>query len=153
MQYNRGYILGRLLVRLGQLEGLEESMEQVYQKASTFPPQVFPSAFATLISRGKEESIRDFMKLLPVNAFESGLNRREQGAFALGYSHELAGYVTPLEEEPESSEIEASLTDRYEFRIDPNLKEWIKSNGGGEFVRTVLKAEQVKQRQEPVTAS
>ena len=43
-----------------------------------------------------------------------------------------------------------TLSDRYEFRIDQSLKEWIKNNGGGAFVRTVLRTEQAKQRQQPV---
>jgi hypothetical protein len=42
---------------------------------------------------------------------------------------------------------EGDLSDRYEFRIDQSLKEWIKVNGGGAFVRTVLRREQAKQGQ------
>ena len=89
------------------------------------------------------------LKLLPSNAFDSGFNWRERGAFALGYSHERAGY-TPLEEDAEGGDQEGDLSDRYEFRIDQSLKEWIKNNGGGAFVRTVLRTEQAKQRQQPV---
>lgn len=145
MQYSRGYLLGRLLVRLGKLEALEATPEQVYQQAITTPPMVFAKALAALIEAGKEESVRDMLKLLPTNAFDSGFNWRERGAFALGYSHERAGY-TPLEEDAEgSSDQEGDLSDRYEFRIEQGLKEWIKNNGGGAFVRTVLRTEQVRQ--------
>lgn len=142
MQYTRGYLLGRLLVRLGKQGTLETTPEQVYQHASTVPPQVFPQALAKLIEAGKEEDIRDLMLLLPLNTFEGGLNRREQGAFALGYSHEKSGYMAPLEEEHEGNETEADLTERYELRVDPALKDWIKAHGGGAFVRALLRAEQ-----------
>ena len=145
MHYNRGYLLGRLLVRLGKQGALETTVEQVYQQASTVPPQVFPKALATFIEAGKEEYIRDLMLLLPLNTFEGGLNRREQGAFALGYSHELSGYMVPLEEEHEGNETDTDLTERYEVRVDAALKEWIKANGGGAFVRALLRAEQTKQ--------
>jgi hypothetical protein len=149
MQYSRGYLLGRLLVRLGKLEVLEATPEQVYQQAITTPPMVFAKALAALIEAGKEESVRDMLKLLPTNAFDSGFNWRERGAFALGYSHERAGY-TPLEEDAEGGDQEGDLSDRYEFRIEQGLKEWIKNNGGGAFVRTVLRTEQAKLRQQPV---
>ncbi len=148
MQYNRGYLLGRLLVVLARQRVLEALPEQVYQQASTVPPTIFPKALATLIEAGKEESVRTLMKMLPLNTFDGGLNRREQGAFALGYSHELAGYTAPLEEEREDNDQDADLTDRYELRVDPTLKEWIKTRGGGTFVRTVLRAERERSRQE-----
>lgn len=148
MQYSRGYLLGRLLVRLGQLDVLEATPEQVYQQAITTPPLVFSKALALLIEAGKEEYIRDMMKLLPTNTFDSGFNWRDRGAFALGYSHERSGYTAPLEEDSEGNSQEGELNDRYEFRIDQGLKEWIKSNGGGTFVRTILRTEQSKQKQQ-----
>ena len=152
MQYSRGYLLGRLLVRLGQLGVLEASPEQIYQQAITTPPLVFSKALALLIEAGKEEYIRDVMKLLPTNTFDSGgFNWRERGAFALGYSHERAGYMPPLEEDAEGSSEEGDLTDRYEFRIDQGLKEWIKINGGGAFIRAILRAEQAGQHQHDAT--
>ncbi len=144
MQHNRGYLLGRLLVVLARQGALEGAPEQVYQQAFTNPALVFPKALATLIEAGKEESVRTLLQLLPVNTFEGGLNRREQGAFAIGYSHELAGYTAPLEEEHDDGE-EANLTDRYELRVDPALKEWIKARGGGTFVRNTLRTERARQ--------
>ncbi|MBA2396713.1 MAG: hypothetical protein H0V70_28645 [Ktedonobacteraceae bacterium] len=153
MPYSRGYLLGRLLVRLGQLEALEAPVEQIYQQAITTPPPVFAKALASLIEAGKEESIREMLRLLPINAFDGGLNWRERGAFALGFSHERAGYTAPLEEDSEGSDQEGDLSDRYEFRIEQGLKEWIKNNGGGAFVRTVLRTEQAKQRQQPDDAT
>jgi CRISPR-associated protein (Cas_Csd1) len=147
MQYSKGYLLGRLLVRLGELGVLETTPEQVYQQAITTPPLVFSKALASLIEAGKEESVRDILKLLPTNSFDSGFNWRDRGAFALGYSHERAGYNAPLEEDSEGSGQEGDLSDRYEFRIDQGLKEWIKVNGGGAFVRTVLRIEQARQGQ------
>jgi len=147
MQYSRGYLLGRLLALLARQEALEATPEQAYQLASSAPPQVFPKALATLIAAGKEENILHLMTLLPLNTFDSGLNRREQGAFALGYFHERAGYQLPLEDEEEDAELETELTERYELRVEPGLKEWMKANGGGAFVRAVLRAERVKQVQ------
>jgi CRISPR-associated protein (Cas_Csd1) len=144
MQYNRGYLLGRLLVVLAKQNALEAAPEQVYQQAFTVPAQVFPKALAALFEAGKEENVRTLLKLLPVNTFDGGLNRREQGAFAIGYSHELAGYTAPLEEEHDDGE-EADLTDRYELRVDPGLKEWIKARGGGTFVRSMLRTERARQ--------
>ena len=144
MQYNRGYLLGRLLVVLSRQSALEGTAEQAYQQASTTPPLIFPKALGIVIEAGKEESVRTLLRLLPVNTFDGGLNRREQGAFAIGYSHELAGYSAPLEEEHEDGE-EADLTERYELRVDPALKEWIKARGGGTFVRNILRTERGRQ--------
>jgi hypothetical protein len=144
MQYNRGYLLGRLLVVLARQNVLEAAPEQVYQQAYTTPAQIFPKALAMLFEANKEEHVRTLLKLLPINTFDTGLNRREQGAFAIGYSHELAGYSAPLEEEHDDGE-EADLTDRYELRVDPSLKEWIKARGGGTFVRNILRTERSRQ--------
>jgi hypothetical protein len=145
MQYSRGYLLGRLLVLLARQGALEGPLEQVYHLASSAPPQVFPQALAALIAAGKEETILSLMTLLPLNTFDGGLNRREQGAFAIGYTHERAGCLLSLEDEEEGAEVEAELTERYEFRVDPPLKEWLKANGGGAFIRAVLRAERAKQ--------
>ncbi|HEY0756708.1 MAG TPA: hypothetical protein VGD98_22335 [Ktedonobacteraceae bacterium] len=144
MQYSRGYLLGRLLVLLAQQGVLEEAVEQVYARAAVAPPQVFPQALAALIAAGKEETILSMMTLLPLATFEGGLNRREQGAFALGYIHERTGIVLPVDEEEDGSEEGAELSERYEFRAEPALKEWIKTRGGGAFVRTLLRAERAK---------
>ncbi len=143
---NRGYLLGRLFALLATLEVLDESPEQLYQKAAATPPQVLPAAIAKAIATGKEEALFPLLNALPLEAFDSGLNRREQGAFSIGYVHERTGRPVPLPEE-ETDDLEPELTDRYEFRIDPQLKEWLKTQGGGGFVRTILRAEKVKQTQ------
>lgn len=146
MSYSRGYLLGRLFAFLAIQEALEGAPEQLYPLASTAPPQVLPKALATAIEAGKEEALFPLMKLLPLDAFDGPLNRREQGAFAIGYAHERAGYLVPLLDE-EGDDVEQELTERYEFRVEPQLKEWIKTNGGGAFIRAVLRAERVKQSQ------
>ncbi len=139
----RGYLLGRLFAHLASQGVLEQPPEQLYQQASTAPPQVLPKALATLIAEGKEDTIFPLMKLLPLDAFDGGLNRREQGAFAIGYAHERSGYaLTAMDEEYDDEEQE--LIERYEFRIDPQLKEWIKTRGGGRFVRNLLRTERAK---------
>ena len=139
----RGYLLGRLFAHLAFQGALEQPPEQLYQQASTAPPQVLPKALATLIAEGKEDTIFPLMKHLPLDAFDGGLNRREQGAFALGYAHERSGYATSVLDEDQDEEAQ-ELTERYEFRIDPQLKEWIKAQGGGAFVRYLLRAERAK---------
>jgi hypothetical protein len=139
----RGYLLGRLFAQLASQEVLEQPAAQLYQQASIAPPQVLPKALATLIAEGKEESIFPLMKHLPLDAFDGGLNRREQGAFALGYAHERSGYAVSILDEEQDEEAQ-ELTERYEFRIDPQLKEWIKLQGGGEFVRSLLRTERAK---------
>ena len=95
----RGYILGRLFALLAAHEVLEGPPTSLYQLASTAPPQVIPKALTGMIEAGKEETLFPLMQQLPLDAFDGGLNRREQGAFALGYIHERSGYSTPLIEE------------------------------------------------------
>lgn len=147
MAQNRGYILGRLFTLLAAQGGLEKAPEQLYQLASTAPPQVFPKALATLIEGGKEEIIFPLMAQLPLDAFDGPLNRREQGAFALGYVHEKTGY-RPHFMEDEYAEHDATLAERYEFRIDAELKEWIKLRGGGAFIRDMLRTQRAAWVQE-----
>jgi hypothetical protein len=144
----RGYFLGRLFALLAAQEVLEQSPEQLYHQASTVPPQVFPKALAILIGAGKEKALLPLMKQLPLDAFDGPLNRREQGAFALGYIHERSGYLAPLQEEERDDE-EQELTERYEFRLDPSLKEWIKQSGGGSFIRSLLRSERTRSLEGP----
>ena len=150
MSYSRGYLLGRLFAFLAIQGALEGTPEQLYSLASTAPPQVLPKALAAAIAAGKEETLFPLMKPLPLDAFDGPLNRREQGAFALGYAHERMGYRAPLVEE-ESEDVEQELTERYEFRVEPQLKEWIKTKGGGAFIRTLLRAERTQPAQESVS--
>ena len=145
MPQTRGYILGRLFAFLATHEVLPQPVEQLYQQASTTPPQVIPKALAALIESGKEELLFPLMKQLPLDAFDGPLNRREQGAFALGYMHERAGYAIPSSDDEGE---EDGLTDRYEFRLDPQLKEWIKLQGGGTVIRALLRNERARQTQE-----
>ena len=139
----RGYFLGRLFALLAAQGALEQAPERLYHQASATPPQVIPKALATLIEAGKEEVLRPLMKQLPLDAFDGPLNRREQGAFALGYIHERSGYLMSGVEE-ERDEEEQDLTERYEFRVDSVLKEWIKQSGGGPFIRSLLRSERTK---------
>jgi hypothetical protein len=147
MPQMRGYLLGRLFALLAMQGALEQPAEQLYQLAATSPPQVIPKALATMIEAGKEEAVFLLVKQLPLDAFDGPFNRREQGAFAIGYAHERLGYVLP-ELEEEHAEDEQELTERYEFRLDPQLKEWIKMSGGGTFIRSLLRAERAKTVQE-----
>ena len=147
MPQTRGYLLGRLFAFLALHEALPQPAEQLYQQASATPPQVIPKALATVIESGREELLFPLMKLLPLDAFDGPLNRREQGAFAMGYTHERAGFsLSSLEDEGEDEAQE--LTERYEFRLDPQLKEWIKLQGGGTFIRSALRNERARLAQE-----
>jgi len=96
-----------------------------------------------MIASGKEELLFPLLRQLPLDAFDGPLNRREQGAFALGYAHERMGYPMPSQDEEHDDE-EQGLTERYEFRLDPQLKEWIKTQGGGSFIRATLRNERIK---------
>jgi CRISPR-associated protein (Cas_Csd1) len=147
MSQNRGYLLGRLFALLASQGVLEQTPEQLYELASTAPPQVLPKALAILIGSGKEQILFPLMKQLPLEAFDGPLNRREQGAFAIGYAHERSGYAVPQAED-EGDEEGQDLTERYEFRVDPQLKEWIKMSGGGAFIRSLLRAERTKSAQD-----
>jgi hypothetical protein len=131
-------------------QAFEQPAEQLYQQASTAPPQVFPRAFAAMIAAGKEELLFPLLQQLPLDAFDGPLNRREQGAFALGYAHERTGYPMPSLEEEHDDE-EQGLAERYEFRLDPQLKEWVKRQGGGSFIRATLRNERLKAAQAVTT--
>jgi hypothetical protein len=146
MPQHRGYLLGRLFAFLATQEVFEQPVEQLYQQASVAPPQVFPKALAAMITTGKEELLFPLLKQLPLDAFDGPLNRREQGAFALGYAHERTGCPMPSLEEEHDDE-EQGLTERYEFRLDPQLKEWVKTQGGGSFIRAILRNERLKAAQ------
>ncbi len=145
----RGYLLGRLFALLAREGALEQPAETLYQQASTTPPQVLPMALARLVGAGKEELLYPLMKQLPLDAFDGPLNRREQGAFAMGYAHERSGYLVATVQE-EHEEDEQELTERYEFRVDPQLKEWIKARGGGPFIRAALREERSRAEQAQV---
>ncbi|GCE24386.1 type I-C CRISPR-associated protein Cas8c/Csd1 [Dictyobacter kobayashii] len=116
MPYNRGYLLGRLFALLARQGMLQGDPEHVYQVASTTPPQVLPAALAFAIQQGREVELYPLTQLLPMDAFNSPLNRREQGAFALGYLQERSGHPMPVAEDEDD---EPDLTERYELRIDP----------------------------------
>jgi len=71
---------------LATLGVLEQPAEDCYQQACTNPVQLIPQTLAAAIAAGKEEALFPLMKRLPLEAFDRPLNRREQGAFALGYN-------------------------------------------------------------------
>jgi hypothetical protein len=148
MPQTRGYLLGRLFALLALHGALEQPAEQLYQQASITPPQVIPKALTSMIEAGKEQLLFPLMKQLPLDAFDGPLNRREQGAFAMGYAHERAGFTSAPDEEGNDEEQEQELTERYEFRLDPQLKEWVKLHGGGMFIRTMLRNERARLAQE-----
>ena len=50
-----------------------------------------------------------------------------------------------------SSQREPALTERYDMRMDADLKAWIKANGGDRMIRDVLRAlkDAQEQKQRP----
>lgn len=143
MAYNRGYLLGRVFALLVRLEAFDQHFQQLYPQASATPPQVFPAALARVIAAGQEEALFPLLQRLPPDTFEGPLNRREQGSFSLGYVHERMGEGFPTSDDM-GDENGQELTERYEFRVDPQLKDWIKLSGGGTFLRSILRSERAK---------
>lgn len=117
----RGYLLGHLFAHLASQGVLEKPPERLYQPASTAPPQVLPKALATLIAEGKEDTIFPLMKHLPLDTFDGGLNRREQGVFALGYAHERSGYTTSVLDEEQDEEEQESLLSLSHLLVHPAI--------------------------------
>ena len=143
---NRGYLLGRVFAVLARLGVLEGTVEELYQNASARPQQVLPKAIASAIETRKGEELFPLLGALPADAFDGPLNWRERGAFAIGYVHEQTSVALPKHED-EGEDAEQGLTERYELRLDPQLKEWLKSSGGGIFVRKLLRTERERQGQ------
>lgn len=132
------YLLGRLVAALEHANVLvsPRSVELAPQQ----PAVHIAPAIARLASTGRSDLVADIMAELPPDALTTTPLTAE-GDYWLGYYHQRAeirrgaapGPGIPARAEPE-------LDTRYEFRIDTDLKAWIKQNGGDKLIRALLRA-------------
>ncbi len=129
------YQLGRLLAALEHLKATDNP-RRLYELASIDPIHLaIPLSNAT--AAGGEDILLPIVSELPPDAFSGTLNDTAQSEFALGYYHQRAAFrAGRLPRLPES---EPDLNNRYEFRIDADLKAWIKAHGGDKLIRALLR--------------
>ena len=142
---SKSYLLGRLLAVFEREGALATTPQRAYELASLNSVPVLVPAIAKLNGMGKGDAIMDIMVELPMNAFSNGvLTSKEQADFALGYYHERNGVtrLTSLEEDT------TAFTDRYEVRMEPDLKQWMLAHGGAQLIRSLLRAERERQSQQ-----
>lgn len=130
------YLLGRLLAALEYLKATDQP-RQLYVQASSHPSAMVP-VLAHATASGKADILTPIVAQLPENAFSGELSNEDSSDFALGYYHQRAAFRKGLL--PELPESEPELEARYEFRIDPDLKAWVKTNGGDKLIRALLRA-------------
>lgn len=137
----RGYLLGRLLAALEHLGTAER--HRLYVQASVAPAALVPAlARATESGEAAAELLTPIVAQLAPDAFAGQLGDEEGSDFALGYYHQRAQFRTgalPLDGE------EPDLSDRWEIRIEPDLKQWALENGGSRLVRTLLREARASQ--------
>lgn len=135
---NTPYLLGRLAAALERLGALApNTLYMAYEQ---------PAQLSPLIARAMEKGADAEALLLPLiaqipsdpNPFEQKLTVEQQSTFGLGYYHQRAEFRAGLL--PKLPESEPDLDDRYELRIDTDLKAWTKANGGDKLIRTLLRA-------------
>lgn len=135
---NTPYLLGRLAAALERLGVLTpNALYMAYEQ---------PAQLSPLIARAIEKGADAEALLLPLiaqipsdpNPFEQKLTSEQQSAFGLGYYHQRAAFRAGVL--PTLPESEPELDARYEFRIDPDLKAWVKSNGGDKLIRALLRS-------------
>lgn len=130
------YQLGRLLAALEHLKATSQP-RQLYVQASSHPAVLAP-VLAKATSAGGVDILTPIVGQLPENAFSGELSNEQQSEFALGYYHQRADFRKGLL--PTLPETEPDLDTRYEFRVDTDLKAWVKSNGGDKLIRALLRS-------------
>lgn len=131
-----GYQLGRLLAALEHLEATTQP-RQLYVQASSHPAALVP-VLARATASGGMDILTPIVSQLPTDAFSGELSNEEASDFALGYYHQRADFRKGLL--PTLPETEPDLDTRYEFRVDADLKAWVKSNGGDKLIRALLRS-------------
>lgn len=131
------YQIGRLLAALEHL-GTPDP-RRLYELASVEPVHLVQMLNRVTADGGQEaeEILLPIVAQLPPDAFAGTLNAEAQSEFALGYYHQRAEFrAGRLPALPES---EPDLDDRWEIRIEPDLKRWALDNGGSRLVRALLR--------------
>lgn len=129
------YQLGRLLAALEHLKATNQP-RQLYVQASSHPAALAP-VLARATASGGAEILTPIVAQLPESAFSGELSDEESSDFALGYYHQRAEFRAGRL--PTLPETEPDLDARYEFRIDADLKAWVKANGGDKLIRALLR--------------
>lgn len=138
-----GYYLGRLLAALERL-GVIDNPHRLYELASTTPAYLVAPLNKATADDSSEDILLPIMTQLPSDAFSGALNAEAQSEFALGYYHQRADFRAGLL--PTLPEEEPAADERWEIRIDADLKQWAMDNGGSKLVRALLRA--ARERQE-----
>ena len=151
-QLNRAYLLGRvlaILIREGATEETALGPQQTYKQALISPAQSIPPLLGVLYAKGKGESLTPLVAKISPNALGGTFSKDEQGAFAVGYAHEMAHVPLPeSQDDLDEGDVEAGLNNRWNIRIGTELKEWARSRGGSKLVRRLLEAERARELEE-----
>ncbi len=130
------YQLGRLLAALDHL-GATDQPRRLYVQASTHPAAMQAAIVRASQQESGAELLTPIMAELSSDAFDRQLTDEESSDFALGYYHQRAQFSAGSR--PALPEAEPDLDMRYELRMDADLKDWTKRNGGDKLIRALLR--------------
>lgn len=139
------YLLGRLLAAL---ESSGVLPPRGVELAAGNPVLTVAPAITQLHAKDRGDDISDIMAALPPDSLTATpLTAVEESDYWLGYYHQRAAIArgelptagTPAPAEPD-------LDARYEFRINSDLKAWVKANGGDKLVRALIRAAYERQQ-------
>lgn len=134
----QAYRCGQLFAVLAQF-GYAAPVERLYGKVSLNPVALVP--LLTRATAGGTDEQRDI--LLPIMAelspaiFARSLTVEQQGDFAIGYYHQRGAFRRGLL--PALDQDEPPADERYELRMDADLKAWTKAHGGDKLIRALLR--------------
>lgn len=133
-----GYLLGRLLAALEHLKAVD-NIHRLYEQASITPSYLTHPLNQATANGGERahDILMPIVAQLPPDAFQGPLTAEHQADFSLGYYHQRAEFCAGRL--PKLPENEPDLDSRYEFRIDADLKAWVKANGGDKLIRALLR--------------
>lgn len=139
----KAYLLGRLLAILAREGALNTStLERALELGMVLPVQVIVPAITNLVEKGRGDMIAEIMEQLPQGAFHGGAhNMYDQSEFMMGYYHERGGAMRQMALKEDIT----TLTERYEVRIEPDLKQWMLEHGGAPLIRSLLRIERERQ--------
>lgn len=131
------YQFGRLLAALEHL-GATDQPRRLYVLASTAPAAMQPAIARASAQETGADLLTPIMAELPPDAFSRQLSDEESSDFALGYYHQRAEFRAGRL--PALPDKEPDLEERWEIRIEPDLKRWAIEHGGGKLIRALLRA-------------